>query len=116
MTNPEIVPDALFGRRSLVEEIGCGKPLERPPGTSVSWRLAHAPLLPLRQRQDFRLHWTESQLSVKPERSRADGFRVLQADLVGIDGEAVHAQHLAEQPQDARKQPCRFTFPERVIQ
>src|SRR5256885_3731699 len=43
-------------------------------------------------------------------------FRSLQADLVGIDGEAVHAQHLAEQAQDAGKQPRRFTFPERVVQ
>ena len=68
------------------------------------------------QRRGLGLNGAEAQFAIEPEGAGIDGLRVLQADLIRIDGEAIDAEHLVEQVEQACVEPGGFAFAERVVQ
>src|SRR6266404_2728940 len=58
----------------------------------------------------------ESKLAIEPERAGCDGFFILMAELVRIDGIARDAETLPEEFQQASVEPGGLAFAKRVIE
>src|SRR5437763_1887133 len=67
------------------------------------------------QFRNLRLHRTESEFSIKPERARFYALFVLMPDLIRVNRDGSCFEHLAEKMQRAGVSPRRFTVAERVI-
>src|SRR5215472_365868 len=62
----------------------------------------------LGQRQQIWSAWAESELAVKPKCARFDRFFILMAELVRVDGDALHTSKLMEKVDHFGINPGRF--------
>src|ERR1019366_4672555 len=97
VADAELVPGAGLGPRSLEDQVGSGNPLQGAMGTAVVTRPLDTALFAGDQRRGHGINGAKAQFAVEPEGAGIDRLRILQADLVRIDGEAIDAEHRSEE-------------------
>src|SRR5260370_35953312 len=93
-----------------------GQAAEGAGGSAVIGVGAKLLLFSRQKLRDARISRAEAELAIKPEGAGFDGFLVVEAELVGIDGEERDTEQLVKQPQKARVEPGGLAFAKSVVE